>query len=208
MTTMASEGRATVVYLRGPTREPFSFALGKYERSVEMCQQRHVYTSPDDERALWWADGAWYLGSKGSVGKRSGFLTAKENTDVPEDIAVAWSSASADNGWVDCQVECITEEVHTRAVAESLANASAVVYLSGTLSGGVNAICLGAYARQPGPLISDRHTYLKEVSAVGPLMMWSVGGSWYVGQPADVGTRRGLLTVEDDSVVPEKVTAT
>ena len=89
-----SDARASAVYLEGPTHEPFAIAYGKYARSPDMNDDRHVYKSGDGVHALWYAGDAWYFGLLESVGKRVGFLSAKENTDVPEDIVAPWMMAA------------------------------------------------------------------------------------------------------------------
>ena len=112
--TKSFMARATVVFLDGPTaHQPYSFALGRYERQQDLNQQRHVYTSSDSERAIWWQDGAWYCGTKASIGKRMGFMQATENTDVPEDVSVVWRVSAGSSKWDDVpEVKCVTEEVH------------------------------------------------------------------------------------------------
>lgn len=199
--------RATAVYLRGSASEPFAFALGRYERQAQMCQNRHVYTSPDGERALWWADGGWYVGTPASIGKRSGFLCAKENTDVPEDVATPWQAAAAGNVWVNAAVVCVTEDDHEEACEKALADAAAGIELTGTTPTDANCFVLGVYIRQPRGLFNERCTYTRNVSPVGPLVVWfnTDVGSWYVGQPADVGSRRGVMMAQDSALAPESI---
>jgi hypothetical protein len=209
--------RATAVQLTGPVFEPYSFALGRYERSTEMCQDRYVYEERkavldgEDPLAMWWADGAWYVGKADKVGKHAGFLTAKENTDVPEDVAVAWKVASADNGWVEVPaVKCLIEEDFAATTSAALTDALSVVYITGvTPHGHVNHFCLGEFKRQPrAGEWEERYTYRKEATAVGPaLVLWCVVGVWYVGVEEDIYTRRGLLMVEDAAVLPESIRA-
>lgn len=201
--------RALAVYLEGPPTTPFSSALGRYERSPEMCQNRHVYTSGDGERALWWSNGSWYFGR--DVGKRAGFLTAKENTDVPEDVAVPWMMASAGNGWAELEgVSVVTEEKHIEAAAAALAEAAEAVYVSGATPGGVNAVALGKYTRESS-VLNSRHTYINEDAECGPLRMWWMhgdpSGSWYIGPQASAGSRRALLSVADNALLPEAMTS-
>jgi len=208
-----SESRALAVCLSGPPDAHFAFALGMYQRLDEMCQQRHVYASSDGQFAMWWAHGAWYVGSRASTGKRGGFLAAKENTDVPEDISVPWMASSPGSGWVETPgVSCVTEEARAEAARAAVSDAADTVYIVGSCPGAVNAACIGAYVRQADqPLCNERFTYLNATAACGPLMLWAshaVTGSWYVGAPADVGTRRGLLSVEDATVRPEAIAAT
>ena len=108
-----ADPRAFAVYIEGPSDSPCAVVFGRYERSEEMCQQRHVYVAGDGERAMWWAHGSWYIGRKANVGKRSGALTAMENTDVPEDIVAPWMMAAEGNAWVATEgVACITEDAH------------------------------------------------------------------------------------------------
>ena len=199
--------RATVVYLNGGATEPYGFALGRYERQEELCQQRRVYTSADGERAIWWAHGAWYVGAPSSVGKRSGFLTAEENTDVPEDIGVVWKAASAEGGWTEAPaVRCFTEEEHTTLLLAALEGAAEAVYMRGSMPTDVNSFCLGTYTRRPEPLTNDRYVY-EHASKAGVLLLWWLTGSWYIGTTDDVGTRRCLLTVEDNAALPEAIAA-
>jgi len=202
------EGRASAVYMQGPSYEPwYSAAFDRYLRSTDLCENRHVYLSGDGERAIWWTQGAWYLGSLKNVGKRSGFLTAKENTDVPEDVAVPWKAAAEGNQWHEAEgVKCITEAAHVDGAKPALAEAAGTIYMSGAAPGGVNATALGAYTLQADDAILNwRHVYVRADCDVGPLELWWTGGYWYVGLAKDVGSRRALLSCADNALLPTDI---
>ena len=203
-----SDARASAVYLEGPTDAPFAIAYGKYSRSPDINDKRHVYTSGDGVHALWYAGDAWYFGRLESVGKRMGFLVARENTDVPEDVAVPWLAATGDSWAAEEGISCITEETHIAAAKAALADAADIVYLKGATPGNVNSVCLGGYTKQ-SEILNGRHVYIqtpsdeKVAAQIGNLALWWLCGTWWVGFEKDVGSRRGLLRMDDDSALPE-----
>ena len=95
---------------------------------------------------------------------------------------------------------------HTSSALEPSA---ATVYLSGATPDGINGFVVGAYTRRDdAPLTNDRYTYIFAASAAGPLLMWWSDGSWYVGGPDDVGTRRGVVAAIDEAHMPESIEST
>ena len=131
---------------------------------------------------------------------------AKENTDVPEDVAVVWQVA-ANGGFIDVSdMTVVVEEVHAAEVSAKLAGAAPVLWICGATPGGVNSSCLGKYSRCAAVMLNDRPTYeLDDAPSGQELAMWWTDGGWFVGPPDSKGESAGYVSVVDPAYLPERV---
>ena len=196
-----SDARASAVYLEGPTDAPFAIAYGKYSRSPDINDQRHVYIGEACTPGGWLP---WYRAL--SVGKPWVSLW-QERIPTPEDVAV---DGRTGNSWAAEEgISCITEEAHIAAAKAALADAADIVYLKGATPGNLNSVCLGGGYTKQSEILNGRHVYMqtpsdeKVAAQIGNLALWWLCGTWWVGFEKDVGSRRGLLRMDDDSALPE-----
>ena len=219
--------------------------LGRYEQKDEKREGRHVYFkaghSRAEQRYLWFKQGMWYASTSikfDEQDKEAPLLAAEGDANDPDQIS-KWCFKSKDDSFLACReapdVICQAGEAGSKAYLERAAAPAVAFHYRLEYGYYVPLVENPKDSRQHMPMTfhkkgswfpqATRHVY--ETHDEPPRMLWYADGSWYVGDPADVGTvldpttkgtaeaktgRPGFTAsyyyARDDALLPEDILST
>ena len=202
--------------------QPGSHLMGTYKvRSAALVNGRPSYAR-DERAAIWFADGAWVVGSADRIGQRLGAMLALDLAATPDAISAQWSINQGDGTRkTSPTARCVSGDNGSSVAAEEarqleqkLAALPRTVYITASKTDKVRRAYCGAYNVQRGrATVNGRLVYLREGSIASgksvsdtTKMIWYAGGVWYVGVAKYIGTQMGaMLAVSDPALGPEQV---
>ena len=228
----AATCNTSVIYMTGSLPHPsLGHLLGKYDVSDQESGGRKIYTKATEagRQLLWYSQGTWWASIREKwqePGKGAPALGATSDAISPELIPSGWQYKSETDGFSDWhsapEVKCQSGEAGVAAVLETMAAPSIAFYFK--LDGGLSihrwAFFRHSRSHRPSSFKkirpwfgnSGRHVY---ETRDGPLrMLWYANDSWYVGDPAAVGTvpeasfTASFYRARDDALLPEDLRAT
>ena len=139
-------GADSVAFVGEGVPAHLTYFRGPLNRSSTLNEGRPVYLHTTTDAALWYASGAWNLGSTDHVGAKLGFFRAESAALVPEDIVGPAWHLGVGEGWIFApELRCVSGLV----LRDEVRGHAKEVILKGTTPELAHAIFLGSYSRRP-----------------------------------------------------------